>query len=82
MDEQERYRIWILGAMMYEVDVEILNVGGEMIPLIDFLLLLSPIVFVGPKLVQLSCPLGGEAIFSSGTSTMSCVGTLVSLILR
>ena len=65
MDEQERYRIGVLRFVMYEVDVEVSNVDGEVIPLIDFLLLLSPVVFVSPNLVQLSRPLCGEAVFGS-----------------
>jgi hypothetical protein len=50
--------------VMYEVDVEALNFGGEVIPLIDLLLLLSPVVSVGPNLVQLGRPLCGKTVSS------------------
>ena len=62
MDKQERYRVWVLGSMMNEMDLEVFNIGGEMVPLIDLFLLLPPIIFVGPNLVQLGRPFCGKAI--------------------
>lgn len=48
---------------MDEVDIEVFNISDEVVPLINLLLLLSPIVFVCPDLIQIGCPFCGEAVF-------------------
>lgn len=65
MNEKKWYRIWVSGSVMYEVNVEVFDISGEMIPLVDLLFLLSPIVFVGPDFVQIGGPLCGEAVFGA-----------------
>lgn len=65
MDEEQGNGIWVLGFVMYEMDVEVFNVSGEMIPLVNLFLLLSPVVFVRPDLVQVGRPFCGEAVFGA-----------------